>query len=184
MLRRKFLKGAASLRAISALGSNPSHGAEDPTVPTRSIPEIAGPDKNTRTPAFKMPAGAIDTHCHIFGPAAEYPFSLARPYTPPEAPLSMFRALHEKIGVERAVIVNAALHGFDNRVVTDVPGCDPVRQELINNAPDRVIWGTDWPHPNVMPNDGDLVDLISLYAPEPAVRQKLLVDNPMRLFKF
>jgi hypothetical protein len=35
-----------------------------------------------------------------------------------------------------------------------------------------------------MPNDGDLVDLISLYAPEPAVRQKLLVDNPVRLFKF
>jgi 2-pyrone-4,6-dicarboxylate lactonase len=153
MLRRKFLKGAASFGAISALGGNPSYGAEDSTVPTRSIPEIAGPDKNTKTPAFKVPAGAIDTHCHIFGPAAEYPFSPARPYTPPEAPLSMFRALHEKIGVERAVIVNATLHGFDNRV-------------------------------KIMPNDGDLVDLISLYAPAPAVRQKLLVDNPVRLFKF
>ena len=91
MLRRKFLKGAASLGAISALGANPSHGADAPTMPTRSIPEIAGPDKNTKTPAFKMPVGAIDTHCHIFGPAAEYPFSPTRPYTPPEAPLSMFR---------------------------------------------------------------------------------------------
>jgi hypothetical protein len=59
MLRRKFLKGAASFGAISALGGNPSHGAEDPTVPTRSIPEIAGPDKNTKTPAFKMPAGQM-----------------------------------------------------------------------------------------------------------------------------
>jgi 2-pyrone-4,6-dicarboxylate lactonase len=85
MLRRKFLKGAASFGAISALGGNLSHGAEDSTVPTRSIPEIAGPDKNTKTPVFKMPAGAIDTHCHIFGPAAEYPFSPTRPYTPPEA---------------------------------------------------------------------------------------------------
>ena len=119
MLRRKFLKGAAGFGAISALGGNPSHGAEGSAAPTRSIPEIAGPDKNTKTPAFRMPAGAIDTHCHIFGPAAEYPFSPTRPYTPPEAPLSMFRALHEKIGVERAVIVNATMHGFDNRVVTD-----------------------------------------------------------------
>ncbi len=49
-----------------------------------------------------------------------------------------------------------------------------------------MIWGTDWPHPNVkiMPNDGDLVDLIPLYAPEPAIQRKLLVDNPVRLFKF
>jgi 2-pyrone-4,6-dicarboxylate lactonase len=61
MLRRKFLMGAASFGAISALGGNPSHGAEDSTVPTRSIPEIAGPDKNTKTPAFKVPAGVIDT---------------------------------------------------------------------------------------------------------------------------
>ena len=199
----------------------------------------------------------------------------------------MFRALHEKIGVQRAVIVNATLHGFDNRVVTDaiaqsdgkyrgvaninsamsdadllsldkagIRGCRfaflkrlggvgdmnafkrlvdratvdaakglddpefkalltlqkndekcwvkitglerasasgppfhdavPFAKSLIDNAPDRVIWGTDWPHPNVkiMPNDGDLVDLIPLYAPEPAIRQKLLVANPARLFKF
>ena len=62
----------------------------------------------------------------------------------------------------------------------------PFAKSLIDNAPDRVIWGTDWPHPNVkiMPNDGDLVDLIPLYAPEPATQQKLLVDNPVRLFKF
>jgi predicted TIM-barrel fold metal-dependent hydrolase len=62
----------------------------------------------------------------------------------------------------------------------------PFAKSLIDNAPERVIWGTDWPHPNVkiMPNDGDLVDLIPLYAPEPAIRQKLLVANPARLFKF
>jgi len=49
-----------------------------------------------------------------------------------------------------------------------------------------VIWGTDWPHPNVkaMPNDGDLVDLIPLFAPEPELQQKILVDNPARLFEF
>jgi predicted TIM-barrel fold metal-dependent hydrolase len=49
-----------------------------------------------------------------------------------------------------------------------------------------VLWGTDWPHPNVkvMPNDGEIVDLVPLYAPDPAVQHKLLVDNPARLFKF
>ena len=47
-----------------------------------------------------------------------------------------------------------------------------------------MLWGTDWPHPNVkiMPNDGD--DLIPLYAPDPAIQKKLLVTNPERLFKF
>jgi 2-pyrone-4,6-dicarboxylate lactonase len=57
---------------------------------------------------------------------------------------------------------------------------------LIDTAPDRVLWGTDWPHPNVpvMPDDGDLVDIVPLYAPDPADRQKLLVDNPSRLFGF
>ncbi len=62
----------------------------------------------------------------------------------------------------------------------------PFAKRLIDNAPDRVIWGTDWPHPNVkfMPNDGDLVDLIPLYAPDESVRHKLLVGNPERLFKF
>jgi predicted TIM-barrel fold metal-dependent hydrolase len=62
----------------------------------------------------------------------------------------------------------------------------PFAKALIDNAPDRVLWGTDWPHPNVkiMPNDGDIVDLIPLYAPDPAVQQKLVVKNPERLFKF
>ena len=63
----------------------------------------------------------------------------------------------------------------------------PFAAAIINSAPDRVIWGTDWPHPNIkkhMPNDGDLVDLLPLMAPDAAVRQKLLVDNPGRLYGF
>ena len=56
----------------------------------------------------------------------------------------------------------------------------PFAKRLIDNAPDRVIWGTDWPHPNVkfMPNDGDIVDLVPLYAPDPAIQKKLIVNNP------
>jgi len=63
----------------------------------------------------------------------------------------------------------------------------PFARALIETAPDRILWGTDWPHPNVgkhMPNDGDLVDLFALMAPEPALQHKILVDNPARLYGF
>ena len=318
MHRRDVLTTMAGLGFAATFTAASSCAAEETAIPT-----IAGPDPQTKTPTFKVPAGTVDTHTHIFGPAATYPFSPKRPYSPPDAPLEMFRKLHDAIGVERAVIVNATVHGFDNRVVTDaiaqsggrykgvaninnamsddelaalgkagiracrfaflkrlggvgdmkvfrtlvdrvaaigwhvdiyleagtiqefVPilkalpvtyvidhmgtisaakGLDdpdfkalrelqasddkcwvkitglerasasgppfhdsvPFAQKLIDNAPDRVIWGTDWPHPNVkfMPNDGDLVDLIPLYAPDTAIQRKLLVTNPERLFKF
>lgn len=286
-------------------------------------PTIPGPDPNTRTPIFKLPPLACDTHCHIFGPGAKYPYAPNRPYTPPDAPLEDFRALHAKLGVGRAVIVNASVHGTDNRVALDaiaassgayravaniddriterglrelhegdfrgcrfnfvrhlggvpdkrvferviqmiaplnwhvdlhfdaidipeyadmlahlavrytidhmgrvkasdgldqlpfrtlielmrrdekcwvkVCGCErvsssgppfvdavPFARKIVETAADRVIWGTDWPHPNVkaMPNDGDLVDLVPLFAPEREVQEKILVSNPARLFEF
>jgi predicted TIM-barrel fold metal-dependent hydrolase len=287
------------------------------------IPTIAPPHPDPRVPAFRLPSKTCDTHCHIFGPDRLYPYAPDRPYTPPDAPLDMFRALHHRLGIERAVIVNATPHGRDNRVVTDaiaqsagrykgianvddsfgerelaalaaggITGCRftflprlgqmpdmaafdrivariaplawhvdlylpgslipdmrprltrlptpyvidhmgvvdaslgldqpgftallelarsdekcwlkvtcperisragppfhdvvPIARALIEAAPDRVLWGTDWPHPNVpvMPDDGDLVDLVPLYAPDAALRHKLLVENPARLFGF
>ena len=63
----------------------------------------------------------------------------------------------------------------------------PFARALVEAAPDRVLWGTDWPHPNVgkhMPNDGDLVDLIPLLMPDAALQRKILVDNPARLYGF
>ena len=63
----------------------------------------------------------------------------------------------------------------------------PFARALIETAPERILWGTDWPHPNVgkhMPNDGDLVDLFAQMAPEPALQHKILVDNPARLYGF
>ena len=62
----------------------------------------------------------------------------------------------------------------------------PFARALIAAAPDRILWGTDWPHPNVkvMPNDGDLVDLFPRMAPEPELQYKILVDNPARLYGF
>jgi predicted TIM-barrel fold metal-dependent hydrolase len=62
----------------------------------------------------------------------------------------------------------------------------PFARALVEAAPERVLWGTDWPHPNVrtMPNDGELVDLVPLLAPDPSHRESLLVRNPERLYGF
>jgi len=308
------------------MGEGDEHEGESSGGGKRSVnpaPTIAPPHPDPHVPAFRLPPKACDTHCHIFGPNHLYPYFPERPYTPPDAPLSMFEALHARLGVERAIIVNATPHGRDNRVVTDaiaqsngrykgvanidesfsdgdlaglaaagMTGCRftflprlgqmpdmgafnriveriaplgwhvdlylpavlipemrdrltnlpvpyvldhmgvvdaalgvdqpafrdlldllrsdekcwvkvtcperisregppfhdvaPFGRALVEAAPDRVLWGTDWPHPNVplMPDDGDLVDLVPLYAPDPMTRQKLLVDNPARLFGF
>jgi predicted TIM-barrel fold metal-dependent hydrolase len=318
MNRRECLHLLTGLAGASLASEACGQAAEPKTMPT-----IAPPDPNPKTPSFKLPPKSCDSHTHIFGPASRYPFSEKRPYNTADAPLETFRGVHEKIGVERCVIVNATVHGTDNRVVTDaiaqsegaykgianvsdemaekelatldkggICGCRfaflkrlggvgdmtkfqrivhrvaelgwhidvyfepgtitefapiltalptpyvidhmgtvqagkglddpgftalldlqkkdekcwvkitglerasaagkpfhdavPFAKALIDNAPDRVIWGTDWPHPNVkvMPNDGDLVDLIPLFAPEPEFQQKILVDNPARLFGF
>ncbi|NLS06074.1 amidohydrolase family protein [Rhizobium sp. P32RR-XVIII] len=63
----------------------------------------------------------------------------------------------------------------------------PFAQALAETAPDRLLWGTDWPHTTIetaMPNDGDLCDLLSTWIPDADTRKKILVDNPARLFGF
>lgn len=63
----------------------------------------------------------------------------------------------------------------------------PFARALIDAAPDRVLWGTDWPHPNLagpMPNDGHLVDLLARFAPDPETLRRIVVDNPARLYGF
>ena len=63
----------------------------------------------------------------------------------------------------------------------------PVARALIDAAPERVVWGTDWPHTNVkpaIPNDGDLMDLLAEFAPDERVRRKILVENPCALYGF
>ena len=317
------MKRRIALNHIAGLTSTALGAVMLPSPATADIPTIPPPDPNTRTPKFKVPAGTCDTHCHIFGPADRYPYSPNRSYTPPDSGLEAFRALHDKLGIARAVIVNASLYGNDNRVVLDAiaasngryrgianiddsvsdeglraldkggfRGCRfnfvkhlggfpdmavfdrtvnriaklgwhvdlhfdaidlpqfdsmlarlpvpylidhmgrveakaglgqepfqilldllkrdkkcyvkisgpervsstgapfidavPFAKRIIETAPERVLWGTDWPHPNVkvMPNDGDLVDLIPLYAPDVLLQRKLLVENPMFLYQF
>ena len=274
-------------------------------------------------PNFTVPAGAVDAHCHVFGPAAAFPFAPERKYTPCDAGKDKLWELRNQLGFARNVIVQATCHGADNRALVDalqssnglargvatvkrsvsdeelaglhsagvrgvrfnfvkrlvdtlpfddlvsiaerieplgwhiviyfeaadlaqyydfftalpttvvvdhmgrpdvtkpVAGPDfelfikllaendrfwskvscpermsqtgphgyedviPFARRVVETFPDRVLWGTDWPHPNMkshMPDDGKLVDFIPNIAPSAELQQKLLVDNPMRLY--
>jgi predicted TIM-barrel fold metal-dependent hydrolase len=80
-----------------------------------------------RKPKFKLPDGATDAHCHVFGPGAVFPYAPNRKYTPEDAPKETLRALHDHLGVSRAVIVQASCHGIDNRAMMDCLASDPKR---------------------------------------------------------
>ena len=275
-----------------------------------------------KTPDFSPPAGAVDAHCHVFGPADAFPFAPERKYTPGDAGKEMLFALRDHLGLSRNVIVQASCHGKDNSAMIDalraadgrargvavvahdvgddeldqmhaagvrgvrfnfvkrlvdatprevfmatadrvqrlgwhivvyfeapdladltpflkqLPGivvvdhmgrpdvtqpvdgpgfqafanlmadmpnlwtkvsCPerltvagppyddvvPFQRHLVEHFSDRVLWGTDWPHPNMKshrPDDGLLVDTIARIAPTATLQQALLVDNPMRLY--
>jgi 2-pyrone-4,6-dicarboxylate lactonase len=273
-------------------------------------------------PRYTPPPGAVDAHCHVFGPQAEFPFSAKAKYFPQDAGPEALFALRNHLGFSRNVIVQASCHGTDNRATLNaiaksedsargVAVVDPeisdseldalhkggirgVRfnflKRLVDDAPkdkfleiakrierlgwhivvyfeadlldelipfmeaipttividhmgrpdvsagpegaeilafrnflrghpnvwtkvscaerlsaqgapfddfvesvaplveefeDRVLWGTDWPHPNMqdaIPDDGALVDLIPRLAATERLRRKLLIDNPMKLY--
>ncbi len=276
-----------------------------------------------RRPARRLPAGACDTHTHIFGPASRFPFAADRPYTPPDASFEDLRALHRKLGIDRGVIVQPGCHGFDMSAVLDalekgggryravcllgpgagledvraldaagvrgvrfnfvahlrntpwaevrrvarlieplgwhlcmhsdgrsLPGLLPLLKDLglpfvldhmgrvsaadgvdgaefravlglaghprawvkvsgmdrisstgrrpyddgrpflralIDTMADQLLWGSDWPHPNVrgdMPDDGELVDAFTELCPDPGLLQAILVRNPQALYRF
>lgn len=282
------------------------------------LPYCAAP----KHPDFQVPEGAVDAHCHVFGPASRFPFAPERKYTPVDAPKEQLFRLRDHLGFSRNVIVQATCHGRNNdalvdaldvsdgrargvavigaditdreletldragvrgvrfnflkRLVDDTPhevfekiaqrvqplgwhvvvyfeaqdlttvapllgrlsgrivvdhmgrpdvtkGVDgpefarfiellernqqiwvkvscperltvsgppyddvvPFAHRLVTTFPDRVLWGTDWPHPNMethMPDDGVLTDLIPRIAPTKSLQQALLVTNPMRLY--
>jgi 2-pyrone-4,6-dicarboxylate lactonase len=83
----------------------------------------------------------------------------------------------ERLTVQGPPALNGQRHAYHDVI--------PFAKRLVDSFPDRVLWGTDWPHPNLkdhMPDDGLLVDFIPHIATTPELRQKLLVDNPMRLY--
>ena len=75
----------------------------------------AGPTR----PAFKLPPGSVDAHCHVFGPGDEFPFAPERKYTPCDASKQQLFALRDHLGFARNVIVQATCHGVDNRAMAD-----------------------------------------------------------------
>ena len=66
------------------------------------------------------------------------------------------------------------------------PDVTPFARALVKAAPERCVWGTDWPHPNAsfMPNDGDLADMLLDWVPDEAQRNRILTANPARLYGF
>jgi len=70
-------------------------------------------------PSLRLPTGACDSHVHVFGPTARFPYAPGRRATPLEAPKETLFALHRALGIERCVIVQSITHGTDNRVVED-----------------------------------------------------------------
>ena len=87
---------------------------QEPAVPD-CRPPLASPSR----PRHALPAGACDTHCHVFGPADVFPYAEGRSYTPPDAPYAKMAALHAHLGVQRAVVVQANCHGSDHAALLD-----------------------------------------------------------------
>ena len=277
---------------------------------------------NPTKPTFQVPAGAVDAHCHVFGPGGIFPFAPERKYTPCDASWEQLFALRDFLGFEKNVVVQATCHGADNSALLDVlarandkargvvtvksdvemaelermhalgvrgvrfnyvkrlvdpkpddyyrgiiekikrlgwhvvlyfepadlkekwdfftslgvpvvidhmgrpdvtkpvDGPDfelflkfmrdhdvwakvscpdritvsgsplyadvvPFAKTVVEEFPDRVLWGTDWPHPNMkkeMPDDGILVDYVPSIATTPELQTKLLVTNPNNLY--
>ncbi len=93
--------------------SRPTSGAFEKTA--NWLDWFDGPTK----PAFTLPAGAVDAHCHVFGPGAEFPYAPERKYTPCDASKAQLFALRDHLGFARNVVVQATCHGADNRAMVD-----------------------------------------------------------------
>ena len=96
------------------------------------------PDPDPVSPSWTLPPGACDAHCHVFGPAGNFPYAADRSYTPPDAPIENLRRLHAKLGVSRAVIVHASCHGTEMEVTLDAIASSDGRYRGVACVEDRV----------------------------------------------
>ena len=76
-------------------------------------------DPNPSKPKYKPPPGAVDAHCHVFGPEDKFPYAPERKYTPCDAPKEKLFALRDFLGLDKNVIVQASCHSKDNRAMVD-----------------------------------------------------------------
>ncbi len=92
-----------------------------------SIPTCAAHDPDPRPPAFTVPPLACDCHAHVCGPADRYPYAPERIYTPPDALPRDYRQMLDRLGIERAVLVQPSVYADDNRAMLDALAQDPGR---------------------------------------------------------
>ena len=97
--------------------------------------------RSDRRPRFVLPAHATDAHCHVFGPASVFPYAAERSYTPADAPKEALATLHRRLGIGRAVIVQASCHGTDNRAMLDCIAVDPARNRGVAIVDDTFDTG-------------------------------------------
>jgi 2-pyrone-4,6-dicarboxylate lactonase len=95
-----------------------------------------GPDPNTKRPKLAAPPGACDTHMHLFGPAARYPFAPDSPYTSRDALPATFFALQDRLGLSTAVIVSPGGYGRNSALLADTLAQYPERFRGIALMPD------------------------------------------------
>jgi 2-pyrone-4,6-dicarboxylate lactonase len=106
--------------------------------PHAGAPACAPPDFNPRKPKFVFPQHACDCHAHVLGPAARYPYSSERIYTPPDCLPSAYRQMLDTLGVERAVLVQPSVYGTDNAAMLDAMKNDPMRLRGVAVVPEDI----------------------------------------------
>lgn len=146
-----------------------------------------------RSPGVKGPPLSCDCHLHVFGDPATYPYSAERRNSPPAVPRAEYMAGYQdfakRCGIERMVFTQPSTYGRDNTCMLDairMAGSNARGIVDIAAAPDRIIWGSDYPylsHADKV-NSIDLFNLVAQWMPDAATRQKILVDNPAKLFGF
>lgn len=94
-------------------------------------PYCAPPIANTKIPNLKIPKNSCDTHIHVFGPEKYYPYQSERSYTPHDCGPKKIFELHNKLGIERAVIIQASVHGTDNRAIVDMVKLSPKKLRAV-----------------------------------------------------
>jgi len=85
------------------------------------------PPREPSRPIVRTPPNACDTHCHVFGPAARFPYAGDRSYTPPDAPLAKYLNLLDTLGFDRGALVQGSAHGHDNSAMLDALAREPGR---------------------------------------------------------
>ena len=108
--RRKFLQAAGAVAFASEMSARDAAATEPPTIK---------PSRPRTALSFDVPAGACDTHVHIVGNIARYPFTLKRAYTPPDASVEDLQAVHQALRLQRVVIVQPSFYGTDNSCTLD-----------------------------------------------------------------